>query len=208
MGAVGGGMWHFIKGIKNSPKGGRVMGGVQSIRREAPRLGGSFAIWGGLFSTFDCSLVALRQKEDPWNSIASGALTGGVLQARHGPASAARHAVMGGVILAMIEGMGIMITRMLAPAPPGLEPPPGMQPSPLGPPPAAGGHAPPPGAEIQPEAEAGSWSPGSFIHNIFGGSKEEPAPAQPSTSGYDLSDKFSPPPMPKEFEMQGGAKFS
>lgn len=35
---------------------------VQSIRREAPRIGGSFAVWGGLFSTFDCSLVALRKK--------------------------------------------------------------------------------------------------------------------------------------------------
>lgn len=38
-------------------------------------------------------------QEDPWNSIASGALTGGFLQMRHGPASAARHAVMGGAIL-------------------------------------------------------------------------------------------------------------
>ncbi len=48
----------------------------QAIRREAPRIGGSFAVWGGLFSTFDCTLVALRKKEDPWNSIAAGALTG------------------------------------------------------------------------------------------------------------------------------------
>ena len=35
---------------------------MQSIRREAPRIGGSFAVWGGLFSSFDCILVALRQK--------------------------------------------------------------------------------------------------------------------------------------------------
>ena len=49
---------------------------AQAIRREAPRIGGSFAVWGGLFSTFDCTLVALRKKEDPWNSIAAGALTG------------------------------------------------------------------------------------------------------------------------------------
>ena len=58
--------------------------GVQAIRREAPRIGGSFAVWGGLFSTFDCTLVALRHKEDPWNSIAAGALTGGFLQLRTG----------------------------------------------------------------------------------------------------------------------------
>lgn len=35
---------------------------MQSIRREAPRIGGSFAVWGGLFSTFDCTLVAVRKK--------------------------------------------------------------------------------------------------------------------------------------------------
>ena len=36
--------------------------GVQAVRREAPRIGGSFAVWGGLFSTFDCTLVAVRRK--------------------------------------------------------------------------------------------------------------------------------------------------
>jgi len=30
MGAVGGGLWHLIKGIKNSPSGGRMLGGVQA----------------------------------------------------------------------------------------------------------------------------------------------------------------------------------
>lgn len=43
---------------------------------------GSFAVWGGLFSTIDCGLVRMRGKEDPWNSITSGALTGAVLAAR------------------------------------------------------------------------------------------------------------------------------
>ena len=59
-------------------------GSAQAIRREAPRIGGSFAVWGGLFSTFDCTLVAVRHKEDPWNSIAAGALTGGFLSLRTG----------------------------------------------------------------------------------------------------------------------------
>lgn len=43
---------------------------------------GSFAVWGGLFSTIDCGLVRLRGKEDPWNSITSGALTGAILASR------------------------------------------------------------------------------------------------------------------------------
>jgi hypothetical protein len=29
MGAVGGGVWHLVKGIKNSPSGARMLGGVQ-----------------------------------------------------------------------------------------------------------------------------------------------------------------------------------
>lgn len=29
MGAVGGSIWHFVKGIRNSPSGGRMAGGIQ-----------------------------------------------------------------------------------------------------------------------------------------------------------------------------------
>jgi import inner membrane translocase subunit TIM17 len=65
MGAVGGSAWHFIRGMKNSPRGQRLLGGTQAVRINAPRIGGSFAVWGGLFSTFDCGFVYLRQKEDP-----------------------------------------------------------------------------------------------------------------------------------------------
>ena len=35
-----------------------------------------------MYSSFDCVLIAVRDKEDPWNSIGSGALTGAVLAAR------------------------------------------------------------------------------------------------------------------------------
>lgn len=75
---------------------------------------GNFAVWGGLFSTFDCSLVAIRKKEDPWNSIFSGAATGGVLAARGGWRAATRSAAVGGVLLAMIEGLQIFLTKMMA----------------------------------------------------------------------------------------------
>eukprot|EP00899_Mesostigma_viride_P002524 jgi/Mesvir1/12272/Mv00482-RA.1 len=112
MGAVGGGIWHWVKGVKNSPGGERMIGGVNALRINAPRIGGSFAVWGGLFSTFDCSLVAIRKKEDPWNSIMAGAATGGFLQLRSGIGAAGRSALFGGVLLALIEGTGIMLTRM------------------------------------------------------------------------------------------------
>ena len=64
---------------------------------------GSFAVWGGLFSMIDCSMVQVRGKEDPWNSITSGALPG--------PVAMVGSAAMGGVLLALIEGAGILLTR-------------------------------------------------------------------------------------------------
>lgn len=94
---------------------------------KAPNIGGSFAIWGGLFSTIDCSLVAIRKKEDPWNSIASGALTGGILAARNGIPAMTASAVFGGLLLAMIEGFGLFFMHMSAeqfrPQPPVFEDP-------------------------------------------------------------------------------------
>lgn len=114
MGAVGGSAFHFLKGLYNSPKGERFIGGTQAVRMNAPRVGGSFAVWGGLFSTFDCTMVYVRQKEDPWNSIISGAATGGFLQMRQGLGPATRSAVFGGVLLAMIEGAGIVLGKFLS----------------------------------------------------------------------------------------------
>lgn len=77
-------------------------------------IGGSFAVWGGLFSTVDCTLIHFRQKEDPYNSIASGALTGAILAVRKGVGSMVGSALIGGILLAMIEGVGIMFTKWSA----------------------------------------------------------------------------------------------
>ena len=117
MGAVGGSIWHAVKGWRNSPRGERIVGMTTAIKTRAPVLGGNFAVWGGLFSTFDCTLAAIRRKEDPWNSIMSGAITGGVLVARAGRAQMIKNAVIGGVLLALIEGLGIVINNHFAAAP-------------------------------------------------------------------------------------------
>lgn len=47
------------------------------------------------------------------NSIAAGGLTGGLLCLRMGPATAGVSAVFGAVVLAMIEGMGILMNRVM-----------------------------------------------------------------------------------------------
>ncbi len=66
-------------------------------------------MWGGLFSAFDCSLIALRRKEDPWNSIISGAMTGGVLAARTGMKSSLQSAFFGVhevIVVCLLSGAG------------------------------------------------------------------------------------------------------
>ena len=107
MGAVGGSIWHSIKGFRNSPvrspsrcaawfvrssdawlrpataqRGAQLRGGLELCKARAPVVGGNFAVWGGLFACFDCTLAATRHKEDPWNSILAGAATGGTLAIR------------------------------------------------------------------------------------------------------------------------------
>lgn len=98
MGAIGGGLYYSIKGARNSPrvrfviptftqylqttKGERFVGAMSSMKARAPVTGGNFGVWGGMFSTFDCAVKGWRQKEDAWNAIISGFLTGGSLAAR------------------------------------------------------------------------------------------------------------------------------
>ena len=63
-------------------KGERLVGAVSSLKARAPVTGGNFGVWGGMFSTFDCAIKGWRQKEDAWNAILSGFMTGGCLAAR------------------------------------------------------------------------------------------------------------------------------
>lgn len=123
MGAIGGTVWHFFAGARNSPSGSRMAGSYHAVSSRAPITGGNFAVWGMLFSGFDCAFVALRGKEDPWNAIASGAATGYVLAARGGWRAASRSALIGGVLLGMIEGLNHMMLRM-SPQPQAPPPPP------------------------------------------------------------------------------------
>ncbi len=75
-GIGGGTIFYTFKGARSAPVGSRLHGALTCIQARSPVLGGNFAVWGGLFAACDCSLVALRRKEDPWNSILSGAATG------------------------------------------------------------------------------------------------------------------------------------
>ncbi len=114
-GLIGSGVWNIVGGIRNAPSGHRIAQAVSRIKARAPLTAGGFAIWGVLFSICDCTIASIRLKEDPWNAIASGAATGGILAIRGGYKLAAKNAAMGGAILAVIEGLQIGITKMLMP---------------------------------------------------------------------------------------------
>ncbi|XP_017082154.1 probable mitochondrial import inner membrane translocase subunit Tim17 1 [Drosophila eugracilis] len=116
MGALGGGAFQAIKGFRNAPSGiiHRLSGGLAAVRARSALVGGNFAVWGATFSAIDCTLIYYRKMEDPWNSIISGAATGGVLAARGGLTSMLSSALVGGVLLALIEGVGIMVSHYSA----------------------------------------------------------------------------------------------
>ncbi|KMZ59851.1 Mitochondrial import inner membrane translocase subunit Tim17 [Zostera marina] len=187
MGAVGGSAFHFLKGLYNSPNGERLIGGTQAIRMNAPRVGGSFAVWGGLFSAFDCTMVYLRQKEDPWNSIVAGAATGGFLQMRQGLGAASRSAAFGGVLLALIEGAGIMLNKVLST--PQNMPPMIMdeQGGPIGYVPQGG----PVASGV--EKDVGSSTSSSWFGGLFGGEKKDAASGGASKEILESFDSQSPP---------------
>ncbi|KAF5507006.1 Mitochondrial import inner membrane translocase subunit tim17 [Colletotrichum aenigma] len=98
MGAIGGTLWHGIKGFRNSPYGERRIGAISAIKMRAPVLGGNFGVWGGLFS----------------NAILAGFCTGGSLAIRGGYKAARNGAIGCAVLLAVIEGVGIGFQKMFA----------------------------------------------------------------------------------------------
>ena len=86
-----------------------------------------------MFSTFDCAVKGYRQKEDAWNAIISGFMTGGCLAARSecpilvtflknltcllplgGPKAAFGSAVACGILLGVFEGVGVLLGRVFS----------------------------------------------------------------------------------------------
>lgn len=112
MGCIGGFVTSFFKGMKySSTKMEMFSSGMLFARRTAPSLGTSFALWGGTFSCFDCLMAKLRGKEDHWNAIFSGTATGGLLAARGGFKTSLKSAMVGGILLTIIEAVSIGINR-------------------------------------------------------------------------------------------------
>ncbi|TVY40520.1 Mitochondrial import inner membrane translocase subunit [Lachnellula occidentalis] len=108
MGAIGGAVWHGVKGFRNSPYGERRIGALTAIKARAPVLGGNF-----VRAANDDESWKVEHGADNYPVIA-GFFTGGALAIRGG-AKAARNSAIGcACLLAVIEGVGIGFQRMMA----------------------------------------------------------------------------------------------
>ena len=112
-GSAGGTLWHSIGGYRNSPSGSKLKGTMYRITTRVPKIAGAFGIWGILFASYDCSFAHIRNVDDAWNAIGSGALTGATLAARSGTRAMVASSVIGGTLLAIIEGAGILLNRYI-----------------------------------------------------------------------------------------------
>eukprot|EP00828_Plagiopyla_frontata_P007893 TRINITY_DN1382_c0_g1_i1.p2 TRINITY_DN1382_c0_g1~~TRINITY_DN1382_c0_g1_i1.p2 ORF type:complete len:199 (+),score=34.97 TRINITY_DN1382_c0_g1_i1:240-836(+) len=111
MGCFSGCINYFFKGMWYSPKNERILGGVMLSKKRAPILGGNFALWGGLFSATECTMIHLRKKQDYLNSVVSGFTTGWILAIRSGWRVACRNAFVGSVIMGCIQMVEVGIMK-------------------------------------------------------------------------------------------------
>lgn len=72
---------------------------------------GSFAMWAGIYSISECTLIGLRNTDDAINKIVSGAITGGVLAMRAGPRIAMKNAMIGGIFLGAIVLFEVVMVK-------------------------------------------------------------------------------------------------
>ena len=110
-----GSIWHGIAGLRNAPSNNRWQSCISRVSGRVPLMAGGFAMWAMTYSFYECGISSFRGKEDLWNPIASGALTGGTLAARAGPRVAGQQFMIGGLILAGIEGLSVYVNRTLVP---------------------------------------------------------------------------------------------
>jgi import inner membrane translocase subunit TIM22 len=63
--------------------------GLRDMYRSSLSSGRNFALVGSIFSGTECTIEGLRAKNDIWNGVAGGCITGGVLARKAGPQAVA-----------------------------------------------------------------------------------------------------------------------
>ncbi|CAI9778375.1 unnamed protein product [Fraxinus pennsylvanica] len=110
-GLVGGSAVDMLKGMCNSLKGERLIWGSQAVRMSAA-CASHCAAYGGLCSVLKSSMIYVRQKDDPWNSILPEAAAAGFLQIRQGLGPASRTALIFGLGMSLVQGYLIVENKL------------------------------------------------------------------------------------------------
>lgn len=63
--------------------------GLKDMGKQTLSSAKNFGLIGAIFSGVECSIEGLRAKNDIWNGVAGGCLTGGALAMKAGPQAAA-----------------------------------------------------------------------------------------------------------------------
>ncbi|KAL6650137.1 hypothetical protein ACP70R_014361 [Stipagrostis hirtigluma subsp. patula] len=112
-GLTGGSAYHFLRGVLDSPNGGRLAGGAQAVRMNATRVAGEFGAFWALFWGFDRAVTAARRREDPWNAIVAGGATSGFLALRRGARAVARSSLSGAAFFALFDCVSYAVRNTL-----------------------------------------------------------------------------------------------
>ena len=75
--------------ITDLPLRQQLRAGLKDMYRSSVSSGRNFAKVGAIFSGTECAIEGLRAKNDLWNGVAGGCITGGVLARNAGPQAAA-----------------------------------------------------------------------------------------------------------------------
>ncbi|OEL17816.1 hypothetical protein BAE44_0021166 [Dichanthelium oligosanthes] len=127
-GAAVSSIYHFFGGLRNSPNGDGLAGAARAVRAHAPRTGGSWAAFWGVWCVFENAAFFARGKDDPWNSIAGGAATSGFVRLRQGAHVATRDTIVTAAGLTLLQGFCILLDKhVIVPRTPAVEPPPAVE---------------------------------------------------------------------------------
>ncbi|CAO2201445.1 unnamed protein product [Urochloa humidicola] len=106
LGASFGSAFHFIRGLRNAPNGGRLAGGFHAVRTKVPPVAGSCGAFLAAFWAIESGVCLARdRREDHWNSIVAGATTFGLSNARKGFRPATLCALLGAASFAGVAGI-------------------------------------------------------------------------------------------------------
>lgn len=103
--AVFGSAFHFASGFRNSPSGGRLVGGVRAVRTNVPPFAGrGGALLAGLWAVESAMCLARDRREDHWNTTVAGTATSGLAYAQRGTRAATLSSLLGAATFTGLAG--------------------------------------------------------------------------------------------------------